>query len=66
LVVPSEDEQQLLEASIFMDNNECNTVIAAARGSAGLSMQETVQRINAAGQAFGQAAKQKFNNEGEW
>jgi regulator of RNase E activity RraA len=66
LVIPSEDEEHLLEASIFMDNNECNTVIAAARAAAGLSMDETVKRINAAGAEFGKAAKQKFSGDGEW
>jgi regulator of RNase E activity RraA len=66
LVIPREDEKGLLDASIFMDNNECNTVIAAARGSAGRSMHETVERINAAGQEFGRAAAAKFKRDGEW
>ena len=30
LVVPQEDEQRLLDAALFVDANECKTVIAAA------------------------------------
>ena len=32
LAITAEEEKHLLEASIFMDQNECNTVIPAARG----------------------------------
>ena len=66
LAVTADEESQLLEASLFMDDNECNTVIAAARSCAGLSSTEAVEKINAAGAAFGQATKEKFRREGEW
>ena len=66
MAIPPGEERGLLEASIFMDNNECNTVIAAARSSAGLSMDETVERINQAGKEFGKAANTKFRRDGEW
>lgn len=66
LAIPNEDEPGLLDASIFMDNNECNTVIGAARSSAGLSMELTVERINQAGAEFGKAAIGKFRRDGEW
>lgn len=66
MAIPTQDESQLLDASVFMDHNECNTVIAAARSSAGLSMDETVRQINRAGEAFGSAVKQKFHRQGEW
>ncbi len=66
LAIPAEDETELLDAAIFMDNNECNTVIAAARSSIGLSPAQTVERINQAGVEFGKAARKKFSREGEW
>ena len=66
LAVTEEEESQLLEASVFMDENECNTVIAAARSCAGLSTDEAVERLNAAGREFGKAAKEKFQRDGEW
>lgn len=66
LAVPPEDEAELLEASRFMDWNECHTVIAAAREAAGLPLDEVVNRLNAAGQQFGANVKAKFNRQGEF
>lgn len=66
LAIPDGDEADLLEASVFMDSNECDTVIAAARSAAGLSMEQTAQRINEAGAQFGNNVKQKFRRDGEW
>ncbi|MEI6972031.1 MAG: RraA family protein [bacterium] len=66
LVIPPEDEAGLLEASRFMDSNECNTLIPAARGDAGRSISQTLSGINAAGEAFGRAARGKFGKKGEW
>jgi regulator of RNase E activity RraA len=66
LVIPEEDEARLLDAARFMDSNECNTVIAAARGAAGRSLEEIVQALDAAGREFGAAAQAKFAAKGEW
>lgn len=62
LAIPEADEAKLLESSLFMDNNECNTVIAAAKGAAGCSNEEILKRINQAAQDFGSAVRGK----GEW
>jgi regulator of RNase E activity RraA len=66
LVIPEEDQERIYEATCFMDANECNTVIAAARDVAGKPMDEVLAAMNAAGAAFGQAAKEKFGRKGEW
>ncbi len=66
LAIPEEDEPRLLEAARFMDANECNTVIAAARGCAGLSSEELLRQIEDAGAAFGAAARAQFTKRGEW
>lgn len=66
LAVPPGEERNLLEAARFMDANECNTLIPAARGSAGSSMKETLKRIDEAGAAFGVAARKQFKRRGEW
>lgn len=66
LAIPAEDEKHLLEASVFMDQNECNTVIPAARSASGKSTQEILDSINAAGEEFGKAVKEKFSGKGEW
>lgn len=66
LAVPPEDETGLLEATRFMDANECETVIPAARGSAGLPLDQVIERVTAAGRAFGEQVRAKFRRDGEW
>ena len=66
LAVTADEESELLEASLFMDNNECETVIAAARGCSGLTGDQAVEQINSAGKAFGQATRDRFTRDGEW
>jgi regulator of RNase E activity RraA len=64
LVVPEEDQAVLLEAVRFMDENECTTVIPAARGSAGKSFKETLTEMNGAGRDFKDAVRKKFHGSG--
>lgn len=64
--VPPDDEARLLEAARFMDANECNTVIAAARAAAGKPFDQVLAEMDAAGAAFRDAAKKKFSSGGEW
>ncbi|MCB1225478.1 MAG: RraA family protein [Verrucomicrobiales bacterium] len=66
LAVPKGEEQGLLDAARFMDTNECQTVIPAARSSAGLSTEALLAQIDEAGAAFGRAAKAHFGRQGEW
>lgn len=66
LVIPPEDEERILEAAVFMDANECNTVIPAARSAAGRSFEETLAELDAAGRAFREAATSEFDTGGEW
>jgi regulator of RNase E activity RraA len=66
LAVPFEDEAALLEAARFMDENECKTVIAAARGPAGRSADELLRDLDAARAAFAAAARQRFGRAGEF
>lgn len=66
LAVPPEDEAGLLEAARFMDANECNTIISAARESTGRSGEEICTALDRAGTAFGAAAKARFGRNGEW
>ncbi len=64
IVIPQEDEEKLLEAAIFMDNNECNTIIAAARNAVGKSTTEILKSLNEASVEFKRAAKEKFGSKG--
>jgi 4-hydroxy-4-methyl-2-oxoglutarate aldolase len=66
LVIPDEDQARLLEAARFMDSNECNTLIPAARGANGKPFTQVLAEIDAAGAAFGKAAREKFGKKGEW
>ncbi len=66
LAIPSGEEADLLDAAVFMDENECNTVIPAARNVQGKSTSEILQQLRGAGEAFQQAAKGKFGRRGEW
>ena len=66
LAIPQEDEKGLLEATLFMDQNECNTLIAAARSASGKTSAEILESINQAGKTFGKAAREKYGRDGEW
>jgi regulator of RNase E activity RraA len=66
LAIPEEDEHRLLEASKFMDSNECQTVIAAARNIQGKSTKQILEQISAASKQFKQNAKERFGSIGEW
>lgn len=66
LAIPPEDEADLLDAAVFMDQNECNTVIPAARATSGKTTEEILQALAEAGQAFGAATQDHFSRKGEW
>jgi 4-hydroxy-4-methyl-2-oxoglutarate aldolase len=66
LAIPPEDEGRLLEAARFMDGNECQTMIAAARSAAGKSVREILAEFDLAAGRFGENAAGKFGRRGEW
>jgi regulator of RNase E activity RraA len=66
LAIPPEDEAGLLEAARFMDSNECETVIPAARGSSGQIHRDIIANFDAAVKKFGEAVQKKFHRKGEW
>ncbi len=66
LAIPDEDQAGLLEAAVFMDNNELDTVIAAGRGAAGRSHEEVLAALEDAAKRFGAAAEKRFGRRGEW
>jgi 4-hydroxy-4-methyl-2-oxoglutarate aldolase len=66
LAIPQQDEAGLLDAVRFMDENECNTVIPAARDIVGLTSEQLLEQLNKAGREFGAASRRKFSRDGEW
>jgi hypothetical protein len=70
LAIPPEDEAGLLEATAFMDANECDTLIGTARAATGLDMPELIARLEQAAASFGAKAADHFargdRGGGEW
>ena len=66
LAIPKGEENHLLKAALFMDRNECETVIPAARACTGLKQEELLNQLNEAARQFGKNTKDKFSKDGEW
>jgi 4-hydroxy-4-methyl-2-oxoglutarate aldolase len=66
LAIPGDDEADLLNAARFMDSNECRTVIAAARATAGKNTSDVLDSLQKANEAFAAAARARFGGRGEW
>ena len=66
LAIPKEDEDALLDAAVFMDRNECETWIAAARSTSGKTTQQILTDLKAASQRFSANTRQQFRRTGEW
>jgi len=66
LAIPEEDQPRLLDASLFMDRNECDTVIPSARNAAGKPMAEFLEDFTEVAGQYGKNVKKKFSGEGEW
>lgn len=64
LCIPFGEERNLLEAAVFMDANECNTMIAVARSSAGKKTEDILAAMDNAGNVFGKNIKEKYNRKG--
>jgi regulator of RNase E activity RraA len=66
IVIAPEEQSGLLEAAQFMDANECNTIIPAARDAAGQTMDEILESIDQSRKAFNTNIKEKFQRKGEF
>ena len=66
LAIPQEDEEQLAEAAAFLDRQECETVIAAAKSTAGMGTDEIMARLDEAGKRYSEAVRARYAKDGEW
>ena len=67
LIIPAQDQARILEASLFMDNNECESVIPAALAHKGLDVQDQdAEQMNQAATAFAAKAVAALGRAGEW
>ncbi len=64
--IAPEDQAGLLDASRFMDENECKTVIPAIRASADKNAADLLNHVEQSIIQFRNNLKDKFNNSGEW
>jgi len=60
LAIPAEDQPGLPEAVRFMDSLECQTVIPAARSTAGLTREQILEQIRAGQAAFRERLAARF------
>ena len=65
IAIPAGEEAKLLQASIQMDINECETVIAAARSQSGQDNEALLATMGRAATEFGTRVKQQFGRRGE-
>jgi regulator of RNase E activity RraA len=66
MTIPEQDQKRVFDATLFMDGNECTSVIEATQLLAGRSMSETRAALAEAERRFGAAALQEFGKKGEW
>lgn len=63
LVVPPEDQAQLLDSTRFMDSNECGTMIAAARNASGMTTEQMLRTIDAACDRFAENTRMRRSSK---
>ena len=67
IIVPADAQKRLLSAARFMDDNECDTVIAAAGDSTSRTTADTLARMDRAATHFAHATRKQFGRGGgEW
>ena len=66
MVIPEEDQKAVFDATLFMDGNECTSVIETSQILAGRTMSETRSKMLEAERRFGAAALERFGKKGEW
>ncbi|MBL7736821.1 MAG: RraA family protein [Chitinophagaceae bacterium] len=66
LAINEEEEKELLNAARFMDTNECQTLIEAAKTVSGKTLDEILEAMDNAARNFGDQAKKRFGKSGEW
>jgi regulator of RNase E activity RraA len=65
IIIPRDGQKRLLEATRFMDDNECDTVIPAGTATTGLATQDILSRMQSASARFGANTRRKYGRTGE-
>lgn len=62
LAIPADEEEALLDAALFMDQNECLHKLPATRGSAGMTRSQLIAAILSEDAEFERKAREKFGS----
>jgi regulator of RNase E activity RraA len=66
MVIRHDKEPGLLEASRYLDSQECQTMIAAARDSTGMNAAQILERFDVAAASFRRAVNSRYSRTGEF
>jgi regulator of RNase E activity RraA len=66
LLIPYEDQADILEAARYMDSNECKTLIAAGRSGSNKTGKEILQNMEIAVKKFNENSINKFKRKGKF
>ena len=66
ILIPEDAEDRLVEAARYMDDAECDTVIAGGRHVAGQTTPQVLEQMQKAAEAFGAKTTAKYGKAGEW
>ena len=65
MVIPAEDQEELLEAALYMDQNECDTMISSARNMSGAPLDQILEKVHQSSEAFGRKTRERYEGKGE-
>ncbi len=66
VIIPEDARHRVLTAARAMDDNECETVIPAARQTQGMALPEILRGMNGAAALFAERARALGSRGGEW
>ena len=66
MAIPDEDVPSLLDASLFMDDNEMNTLVPAAKQAQWYGDSGFLEAFRDAEKRFGEAGRERFGKSGEF
>jgi len=66
MVIRPEEEERLLKAARYLDSQECQTMIAAARDAVGISANDALARLDEASSAYRAAVQARYRRKGEF
>jgi regulator of RNase E activity RraA len=66
ILIPEDAQDRLVAAARFVDDNECDTVILAARSATGKTLPEILAGMGQAASRSGANTRSRYPGDGEW